>query len=43
MAQSPPAGDGGDPDSWLARVRPETWDGLRYGFTNWMGVVSADR
>ncbi|WP_327585593.1 beta-galactosidase [Nonomuraea sp. NBC_00507] len=40
---NPPAGDDGDLDSWLARVRPETWNGLQYGFTNWMGVVSADR
>ncbi|GAA3657226.1 hypothetical protein GCM10022224_020400 [Nonomuraea antimicrobica] len=30
-------------DDWLARVRPELWGGISYGFTNWMGVVSADR
>ncbi|MGW0805805.1 beta-galactosidase [Nonomuraea sp. NPDC002799] len=30
-------------DDWLARVRPESWGGITYGFTNWMGVVSADR
>ncbi|MEU7857730.1 beta-galactosidase [Nonomuraea sp. NPDC049141] len=29
-------------DDWLARVRPELWGGISYGFTNWMGVVSAD-
>ncbi|WP_431896116.1 beta-galactosidase [Nonomuraea sp. bgisy101] len=29
-------------DDWLARVRPATWDDIHYGFTNWMGVVSAD-
>ncbi|WP_043621964.1 beta-galactosidase [Nonomuraea candida] len=29
-------------DDWLARVRPELWGGVSYGFTNWMGVVSAD-
>ncbi|MFI6599861.1 beta-galactosidase [Nonomuraea sp. NPDC050536] len=29
-------------DDWLARVRPAGWDGITYGFTNWMGVVSAD-
>ncbi|WP_219471660.1 beta-galactosidase [Nonomuraea rhizosphaerae] len=29
-------------DDWLARVRPELWDGITYGFTNWMGVVSSD-
>ncbi|GAA4187666.1 hypothetical protein GCM10022252_21650 [Streptosporangium oxazolinicum] len=32
----------GDLDAWLARVRPAAWDGVHYGFTNWMGVVSAD-
>ncbi|WP_237105271.1 beta-galactosidase [Nonomuraea sp. MG754425] len=30
-------------DDWLARVRPELWGEISYGFTNWMGVVSADR
>ncbi|MFI6735651.1 beta-galactosidase [Nonomuraea sp. NPDC050451] len=30
-------------DDWLARVRPRLWGGISYGFTNWMGVVSADR
>ncbi|MBF8190058.1 beta-galactosidase [Nonomuraea sp. K274] len=30
-------------DDWLARVRPELWGDISYGFTNWMGVVSADR
>ncbi|SDM66047.1 beta-galactosidase [Nonomuraea jiangxiensis] len=30
-------------DDWLARVRPELWGGISYGFTNWMGVVSQDR
>ncbi len=29
-------------DDWLARVRPELWGEISYGFTNWMGVVSAD-
>lgn len=29
-------------DDWLARVRPEMWGDITYGFTNWMGVVSAD-
>ncbi|MBO3748405.1 beta-galactosidase [Streptosporangiaceae bacterium NEAU-GS5] len=28
-------------DDWLARVRPELWGDITYGFTNWMGVVSA--
>ncbi|GAA3131367.1 hypothetical protein GCM10010466_22420 [Planomonospora alba] len=39
---NPPAGDHHSFDDWLARVRPEMWDGIAYGFTNWMGVVSAD-
>ncbi|MFJ2031991.1 beta-galactosidase [Streptosporangium sp. NPDC087985] len=29
-------------DDWLARVRPEMWGEIAYGFTNWMGVVSVD-
>jgi beta-galactosidase len=29
-------------DDWLARVRPELWGEISYGFTNWMGVVSAE-
>ncbi|GII59863.1 hypothetical protein Pth03_82520 [Planotetraspora thailandica] len=29
-------------DDWLVRVRPETWQHINYGFTNWMGVVSTD-
>ncbi|GIH24871.1 hypothetical protein Aph01nite_31810 [Acrocarpospora phusangensis] len=40
---NPPAGEDGAMDAWLARVRPEQWTGMEYGFTNWMGVVSADR
>ncbi|MFC5907093.1 beta-galactosidase, partial [Streptacidiphilus monticola] len=39
---NPPAGDPHSMDDWLARVRPETWPGIHYGFTNWMGVVSTD-
>jgi beta-galactosidase len=39
---NPPAGEDHAMDAWLARVRPELWDGIHYGFTNWMGVVSAD-
>lgn len=37
---NPPTID--DLDAWLARVRPPAWDRIHYGFTNWMGVVSAD-
>lgn len=40
---NPPAEHAHSLDDWLARVRPETWRGIHYGFTNWMGVVSADR
>jgi beta-galactosidase len=39
---NPPAGEEHAMDAWLARVRPELWSGIQYGFTNWMGVVSAD-
>ena len=37
---NPPAGDPHSLDDWLSRVRPERWNGISYGFTNWMGVVS---
>jgi beta-galactosidase len=40
---NPPAGEAYSLDAWLSRVRPERWNGISYGFTNWMGVVSADR
>jgi len=39
---NPPAGEPYALDSWLARVRPESWHDIAYGFTNWMGVVSTD-
>ena len=39
---NPPAGEPYAIDAWLARIRPRSWDGVHYGFTNWMGVVSAD-
>jgi beta-galactosidase len=39
---NPPAEHHHSFDDWLARVRPELWDGVHYGFTNWMGVVSAN-
>lgn len=39
---NPPAGDHHSLDDWLARVRPERWNAIAYGFTNWMGVVSTD-
>src|SRR5256886_51123 len=37
-----PAGEPPAIDAWRARSRPSSWDGVHYGFTNWMGVVSAD-
>ncbi|MEZ0088865.1 beta-galactosidase [Streptacidiphilus sp. EB129] len=40
---NPPAGEAHAFDAWLSRVRPERWNGIHYGFTNWMGVVSSDR
>ncbi|MCZ4098716.1 hypothetical protein C8250_034330 [Streptomyces sp. So13.3] len=39
---NPPAEHHHSFDDWLTRVRPETWNGIGYGFTNWMGVVSTD-
>jgi len=29
-------------DAWLTRVVPERWPNVHYGFTNWIGDVSAD-
>ena len=40
---NPPAEHVHSLDGWLSRVRPEQWNGIHYGFTNWMGVVSTDR
>lgn len=28
-------------DAWLTRTEPEAWDSVLYGFTNWVGDVSA--
>src|SRR2546430_9094812 len=39
---NPPAGEQSAIDAWLAPIPPSSWDGGHYGFTNWMGVVSAD-
>jgi beta-galactosidase len=39
---NPPAEHDHSFDGWLSRVRPERWNGIHYGFTNWMGVVSTD-
>lgn len=37
---NPPAEGPGALDSWLARVQPWRWGGVRYGFTNWIGLVA---
>lgn len=29
-------------DAWLTRAEPERWTGFQYGFTNWVGDVSAN-
>ncbi len=29
-------------DGWLTRVQPERWSNVHYGFTNWIGDVSAN-
>jgi beta-galactosidase len=39
---TPPAEHVHSFDAWLARVRPERWNNIHYGFTNWMGVVSTN-
>lgn len=38
---NPPA-KGKGLDHWLARVIPERWPGINYGFTNWLKPVSED-
>lgn len=39
---NPPQADEGGVDAWLTRVVPEVWPSVNYGFTNWIGDVSAD-
>ncbi|HEU4328163.1 MAG TPA: beta-galactosidase [Roseiflexaceae bacterium] len=39
---NPPLGEHYGHDAWLTRVVPERWPGVHYGYTNWIGVVSAD-
>lgn len=39
---NPPQADEGGVDAWLARVVPERWPSVHYGFTNWIGDVTAD-
>lgn len=40
---NPPLRDHYGLDAWLTRVVPERWPNVHYGYTNWIGVVSADR
>lgn len=42
MNLNPPVGDDFGIESWLSRVEPEHWKNVHYGFTNWIGDVSAD-
>ncbi|MBZ0277014.1 MAG: beta-galactosidase, partial [Anaerolineae bacterium] len=39
--QNPPLSEPFGVDSWLTRVEPERWKNVHYGFTNWVGDVSA--
>lgn len=39
--QNPPLDTPYGLDAWLTRVEPERWKGVHYGFTNWVGDVSA--
>lgn len=38
--QNPAYADPLGMDWWLARINPERWPVVHYGFTNWIGVVS---
>lgn len=40
--QNPPLGNDFGLDAWLTRVEPERWPSVHYGFTNWVGDVSAN-
>lgn len=39
--QNPPLDAPYGLDAWLTRVEPEQWQGIHYGFTNWVGDISA--
>lgn len=39
--QNPPLGEAYGLDAWLTRVEPQRWPGVTYGFTNWVGDISA--
>lgn len=42
LNQNPPLEAPYGLDAWLTRVEPERWPGFHYGFTNWVGDVSAN-
>ncbi len=42
LNQNPPLDAPYGLDAWLTRIEPERWEGLTYGFTNWVGDVSAN-
>lgn len=42
LNQNPPLETHFGLDAWLTRVEPERWQGVHYGFTNWVGDVSAN-
>jgi beta-galactosidase len=42
LNQNPPLEAHFGLDAWLTRVEPERWKGVYYGFTNWVGDVSAN-
>lgn len=42
LNQTPPLEAHYGLDAWLTRVEPERWKSFHYGFTNWVGDVSAN-
>lgn len=42
LNQNPPLGVHYGLDAWFSRVEPERWPAFHYGFTNWVGDVSAN-
>lgn len=42
LNQNPPLDAHFGQDAWLSRVEPERWQGFQYGFTNWVGDISAN-
>lgn len=39
---NPPLGQPWGIDAWLARVDPDAWGGVRYGYTNWIGLAARE-